>query len=378
MKKIDENLICNVSILGNNKQKCIVWATDKASYDELLTRVSSNKIFAKYPFLNAFAMIVETKDLHILNNLQSVFYVSSVQKLSVLMHRAKTLLGVDKLHKKGIVGSNITVAVIDTGCFSHVDFFVPRNRVLFFKDFINGKKVPYDDNGHGTFVCGVLGGNGVASGKRFCGVATDCNLVVLKALDKLGQTQATTILDAMQWILDNKEKFDIKVVCMSFGSEPLKTNDPLMKGAEVLWDNGICVVAASGNDGPEFGTIKSPGASPKIITVGSADDAHKKDSISVAPFSSRGPAFSFVKPDLIAPGVDITATTNNLNFYGKMSGTSVSTPMVAGTCALLLSEYGFLSPNQVKNILLNSAHKIDCDKNECGFGFLDAFKSVFI
>lgn len=378
MQKIDEQLLCGVYALCNQNVDCIVWACDKGCFDELLIKFQNHEIYATYPFLNAFAIKIKTGELKILNDLQMVRFVSSVQKLSILMNKSKHLVGVDKLHKNGVLGTGVTVAVIDTGCFAHVDFLIKRNRIFCFKDFVNGNFTPYDDNGHGTFVCGVLAGNGVASAGKFSGVAPDCNLVVLKALDHFGQTQATTILDAMQWIFDNRQKYDIKVVCMSFGSEPLKTNDPLIKGAEVLWDNGICVVAACGNDGPEFETIKSPGASPKIITVGSADAANKANQISVAPFSSRGPAFSFVKPDLIAPGVDIVSTVNGTSFYGKMSGTSVSTPMVAGTCALMLSEYKFLTPNQIKNILLNSAQKIEANINEGGAGFLDAYKSMYV
>ena len=76
----------------------------------------------------------------------------------------------------------------------------------------------------------------------------------------------------MQWVYDNHKKRNIRVVCMSFGSEPLGYNDPIMSGAEELWKNGIVVVAAAGNSGPEFQTIKSPGVSSRIITVGGFDD----------------------------------------------------------------------------------------------------------
>lgn len=377
MQKIDEVLLKQVYALNTSTINCIVWAKDENGFFYLKEFLKQFDIIAIYPFLNAIAIKVLHTDLKKLNDLDAVLYVSSVQKFSILMNKANYILGASALHKKGIVGNNVTVAVIDTGCFAHIDFLLLKNRILVFKDFVNKKDDCYDDNGHGTFVCGVIGGSGIASAKKFCGVAPFCNLVVLKALDKDGQTQATTILDAMQWIFDNKQKYNIAVVCMSFGSEPLKKNDPLIAGAEVLWDNGICVVAASGNDGPEFGTVKSPGASAKIITVGSADKIDNENDAKVAPFSSRGPAFSYVKPDIIAPGVDITSTTNGLNFYTKMSGTSVSTPMVAGVCALLLSEFSFLTPNQIKHILINSAKKLNCKPNECGAGLLNAYNSLF-
>lgn len=374
MQKIDDELLYTVHCLNVDTVDCIVWAFDNKGFLNLQEKFKKD-ILASYPFILAIALKVKISYLSEIAALNTVCHISSVQKFSILLNKSRTILGVEKLHKKGILGSNVTVAVIDTGCYFHVDFVMPYNRILQFVDFVNHTKTPYDDNGHGTFVCGVVGGGGVASAKKYRGIAPNCNIIVLKALDENGQTKATTILDAMQWVFDNKGKYNIRVVCLSFGSEPLKTNDPLVAAVEVLWDSGICVVAASGNDGPKQGTIKSPGASPKIITVGSADTTG--DDISVAPFSSRGPAFSFVKPDIIAPGVDILSTTNSTRFYTFLSGTSVSTPMVAGVCALLLEEYKFLSPNQIKNILLNSAQKVEGTKNDCGFGLVDAFNSMY-
>ena len=200
-----------------------------------------------------------------------------------------------------------------------------------------------------------------------------------KALDEKGETGSLTILKAMQWIYDNKEKFNIKVVCMSLGSQPLESGDPLMQGAEVLWNNGIVVVAAAGNSGPDGRTIKSPGASGRIITVGALDDGRNIgepnfDNFSVANFSSRGPSNNFYKPDCLAPGVDIMSVSKGGEIYTKMSGTSVSTPIVAGCCALLFEKYPYLSPLQVKGKIINSCNKIFGDRNAEGFGVIDIKK----
>ena len=156
-------------------------------------------------------------------------------------------------------------------------------------------------------------------------------------------------------------------------------NDPLIFGAEVLWNNGICVICAGGNSGPESSTIMSPGASKKIITVGSLDNIDHD--IDVADFSSRGPVFNYYKPDLIVPGVDIIST-NRFNdghkFYTKMSGTSVSTPMVAGIASLLYKINPNYSPDQIKYMLVNSCVKISGDKNSEGFGYLDLRKLILL
>ena len=181
----------------------------------------------------------------------------------------------------------------------------------------------------------------------------------------------------MQWVLDNKEKYNIKVVCMSFGSLLQEMNDPLLKGAEVLWNNGIVVVTAGGNSGPEYGTIMSPGASKKVITIGSLDDVEIMP-IRVAEFSSRGPVFNYYKPDMLLPGVNIISNSvfRNNTFYTAMSGTSMSTPMVAGIVSLIFNFNPNYSPDMIKQMLINSCVKITGDRNTEGYGYLDLNKLI--
>jgi serine protease AprX len=166
---------------------------------------------------------------------------------------------------------------------------------------------------------------------------------------------------------------------MSFGSTVMDVEDPLMYGAEVLWNNGIVVVSAAGNSGPNYSTIMSPGASKKIITVGSIDTT-KGDKISVAEFSSRGPAFENFKPDIVLPGVDIISTGifKSKEFYTTMSGTSVSTPMVAGVASLMFNYNINYTPDQIKYMIVNSTIKFMDDRNAEGFGRLDLSKLMLI
>ena len=272
-------------------------------------------------------------------------------------------------------GTN-TIAYIDTGIFPHLDFTSKNNRIINFVDLINGKESPYDDNGHGTFIAGAGSGNGFISAGKYAGVAPYSNIISIKALNQLGEASALKILEAMQWVYDNAKKYNIRVVCMSFGSEPLGINDPIMKGAEVLWNEGIIMVAAAGNSGPEFETIKSPGVSSKIITVGGLNDGRTDDKVtnfknySIADFSSRGPALRKSKPDLVAPAVDIISCCNELGkSYTKLSGTSVATPMIAGICSLMLEKQPNLSPDAVKRKLITSCTGITFNRNVEGWGY---------
>lgn len=295
-------------------------------------------------------------------------------KVKTLTYIAKQILNINSAH----TGKNVTIAYIDTGIFLHLDFCIGGNRILKFVDLINQKAKPYDDNGHGTFVAGVGSGNGFLSCKKFAGIAPQSNIIMIKALNQNGEATAMNILEAMRWILDNKEKYNIKVVCMSFGSEPLGEYDPIKIGAEELWKNGICVVAAAGNSGPDYQTIKSPGISPEIITVGGIDDKREnekfdKTTFSIPDFSSRGPALNTFKPDIVAPSVNITSCSFQ-GGYTTLSGTSVATPMIAGLCALIYENSPEISVEDIKRTILHSAEAITFNLNFEGYGLPNASK----
>ena len=377
-KKIDKKLLEQVSSLDANKKvDCLVYANNYFYAKKYLTSCNLNII--EYPFIKAFGLKTDIKNLTKLAGLTQVKYISSVAKVFAQMDIAKKVHNIVDVQKK-FTGKNVTVAVIDTGIAEHLDFCSFKNRIIAFKDFVGQKSYPYDDNGHGSFVCGVLGGNGFLSGKKYSGVAPNCNIVMCKALDSNGETGALTILKAMQWIYDNKNKYNIKVVCLSLGSQPLESGDPLMQGAEALWNEGIVVVCAAGNSGPENRTIKSPGTSGKIITVGAFNDGRNTGEVTeknfeIAKFSSRGPAGRFYKPDCVATGVDINSVGIE-NFYTKMSGTSVSTPIVAGCVALLLEAMPRLSPIEVKSKIISCCQPFVFDRNSEGFGFVDASKLI--
>lgn len=262
-------------------------------------------------------------------------------------------------------GKNVTVAVIDTGISPHLDFMLMRNRIVAFRDFINGYETPYDDNGHGTAVCGIIAGNGAMSCGTVRAAAYKAGLAVIKAVDAKGEGNALNILEGMQWIFSNRKKYNIRVVNMSFGALPSGENDPLMLGAEALWKSGITVVASAGNLGPKGGTVLSPAASPDVIAVGGS----KGDS--VAEFSSRGPAANCNKPDMLAPAENVLSASSER--YGCNSGTSMSAPQIAALAALVYEVTPDVVPDKVKEIIVNSCERVaGCGANVCGAGIISA------
>lgn len=136
-------------------------------------------------------------------------------------------------------GFGTTIAIIDTGVAPHYDLIKPYNRIIAFKDFVNDRTEPYDDDGHGTHVAGIAAGNGYAVGNRYflCGTAPMAQIAAIKALDETGSGTTSDILAAMQWIAENKDKYNIKVVNLSLGISADAENpiDPLVIGARPSW-----------------------------------------------------------------------------------------------------------------------------------------------
>ncbi len=381
ISKIDQSIFKKVQALSSDREiEAIVYTNNLDKTKQVLNKELNCDYFNEYPFINALGFCANFKKLQKLAGFKEVKYITAETKVFTQMHIAKEIIGVEHFHKEGFKGKGVCVCVIDTGVSPHLDLLFPRHRVKVFKDFINKHEQFYDDNGHGTFITSVLAGNGLCSGEKYCGVAPECDLICLKVLDGKGETGAFSVLEAMQWVHENAKKYNIKVVCMSFGSSPMDYMDPLMLGAETLWESGICVVCAAGNSGPSRASIKSPGISRKILTVGALNDNRDEQNnvyyqkFKVADFSSRGPSFNYYKPDLLAPGVDIVCCARGEGLYTKMSGTSVATPMVAGLCALIYQKYPRLTPNEIKKLLISNCHTLNFDRNSEGYGVVDASK----
>ena len=379
LAKIDKSLhkICSENNGKCNTINVIIYASN---LDTLIATLSTTyrEIYV-YNFIEAVGVKIKNNELLHLAQLNNVKYITSVSVVSNTIHIAKEAIHYDNIQTLKEI-NNKSIAIIDTGIFTHLDFVLGKNRIVKFVDLINNKTVPYDDNGHGTFVAGIVGARDVINSGYYDGIDRGAELIIIKALNESGEGDSLKILEAMQYILDNKDELNIGVVCMSFGSVPLGKNDPLVMGSEVMWNSGIVVVAAAGNNGPETETIKAPGVSQKVITVGALDDDRNNDfkDMAVAEFSSRGPAYNRYKPDIIVSGVDVISTARfdiDKTFYTTMSGTSVSTPIVAGVVLKLLKHKQY-SPDQIKKKLLLAATPITYDRNAEGFGLLDLEKIV--
>ncbi|PGV53557.1 S8 family peptidase [Bacillus sp. AFS037270] len=336
------------------------------------------------------------------NGLEEILVNCSHIKKVYLNSEVKAFLNVavPSVNAKGIVrngkeltGSGVKIAIVDTGIYPHPDL---SGRITDFVDFINNRTAPYDDNGHGTHCAG----DAASASLRYTGPAPKANLVGVKVLDRSGSGSLETIMRGVEWCIQYNEQNPtnkIDIISMSLGSTPrtyrLENQDPMVKIVESAWQSGIVVCVAAGNEGPDRGTIASPGISDRVITVGAFDD---KDTLQrtdddVASFSSRGPTiYNVKKPDILAPGVDIVSLRSPNSYldraqkssrvgsnYFTLSGTSMATPICAGIVALIKESNPQLNPDEIKNSLTSGTVLWkDKDYNVYGAGYIDANNSI--
>jgi serine protease AprX len=259
----------------------------------------------------------------------------------------------------GDAGRGVAVAVLDTGIAASGDL---AGRVVARAD-LSGEGSFTDSYGHGTFMAGLIAGDGRGGGPA--GTAPGADLVDLKVAGADGSTTLGQVLLAMQLADSSRERFGIRVLNISLGApadDPATA--PLTEAVERLWADGVTVVAAAGNGG---GGVTAPGLDPYVVTVGALDPAATADPVPA--WSSRGPDFAGrPKPDLLAPGVDVVglrapgSTVDLANpaarvgdAYFRGSGTSMSTALVAGAAAAVAAAHADWRPDAVKAALAVSS-----------------------
>ena len=353
----------------------------------------------RLPMINAYVLEVDEDRLEYIRSLEGLISMERDTHITAQMNRVGDIIESHWAHERGYYGKGVGVAIVDTGIALHKDFMVNGNRVIGFVDFVNHKSEPYDDNGHGTHVAGIIGGNGFSSKGKYIGIAPKCNFIAVKVLDHHGDGNISDVLAGLQWIIDNRRKYNIRIVNISVGTsakENLDENSLLVQGVNAVWDNGIVVVVAAGNNGPGPMSISTPGISRKVITVGSSDDNIAVEvfgSNRAKDYSGRGPTpFCIKKPDIVAPGSNIISC--NISRYGsklKMSnskatandapmmytiksGTSMATPVVSGAIALLIGACPEITNREVKLKLRNSAIDLGQHWEKQGWGLLNVRK----
>ena len=338
-------------------QSVIVQYKGRLTVEQKSQLAKGGYVYRNLPFISAVAVKVPARRVNFLTNLPYVTNVSndtSVQKSDEFVVEGS--LADDAATNFGVTGKDVGIAVVDSGVKKyHLDLL---GRVKQSVNFVTSldplDNTTEDPCGHGTHVAGIVAGNGTASSfssayRTFKGVAPAANIISVRVLNRFGGGWVSDTLAGLQWITTNKDTYNIRVVNLSLGhpvGESYKT-DPLTKAVDSLWNAGLVVVCAAGNDGRQnlialpgfdnegygtaYGSIQSPGNSPSVITVGAMKQApgtnyttYNRSNDRIATYSGRGPTrLDYVlKPDIVAPGNRIISL--NSQSYAWGTGTLLS------------------------------------------------------
>lgn len=378
-RNIYHDSVLEQMMYSNEEHMHVILTTDTCGCEDLEQCVEKmgGKVKHKLPIINGVSAYIPTSGVKSASMERAINKVYLDERVYKLIDVSSVTIGADFANGLGMTGKGIGVAVVDTGVYPHSDLVTPKNRIIGFRDLINNKTSPYDDDGHGTHVAGIVAGNGFSSSGKYMGIAPDANIIGIKVLDGEGSGSISDVIAGIQWAIDNQRKYNIKIINMSLGSRAKTSykDDPLCKAVDRAIDLGISVCAAAGNNGPSSSTINSPATSPNTIVVGASNDKKDADKSPIANFSSRGPTIDNLhKPDILAPGVDITSLNNTPGEYQTLSGTSMATPIVSGCCALLYEHNPDMKPSEVKNLIISNADNLGFSRDAQGYGLLNIRK----
>jgi serine protease AprX len=416
--KLDDTL--NERAGGGGTSRVIVMLEPGGNINAEAKRLGA-RLGLSLPLVNGKAMELPNQALRGLAGHPSVLRIVDDRPTSGEMNRVAVTVGARAVQQTyGYRGAGVGVAVIDSGVSSWNNDLTYQGtsslvrtlagqRVVGFVDFVNGRSAPYDDNGHGTHVAGIVAGNGFNSLGVRAGIAPDAHLVSLKVLNQDGRGVISNVIAALGWVVANKATYNLRVINLSVGAAVTESynTDPLTLAAKRAVDAGIVVVTAAGNLGSntlgeaQYGGITAPGNAPWVLTVGASNHqgtVERSDDV-MASYSSRGPsAIDFqAKPDIVAPGTGTVSLSDPTSLmyttkaayllsgssplgympYLSLSGTSMSAPVVSGSVALMLQANPKLTPNLVKGILQYTAQVYPgYDALTEGAGFLNTKGAV--
>ena len=341
-----------------------------------LTGVGSS-LEKRFKVLPGSAMTVSSDNLEKIAKTDGVRGVYTDQKLTVLSAASTSSSNPgpsiidDPREISGPKGEGVTVALIDTG--ADADHEALSRKIVAFQDFVNNQTEPYDDNGHGTHCASLIAGD------LGMGVAPGAELVVIKVMDRDGACYLSDALKALDWCLDNRDRYGIKIISFSVGGEgPSDGASLLDEACDRMVEEGLTMCVAAGNSGPSPSSIVMPGGAEKVITIGAIDRTGL-----IFEQSSRGPTLTGeIKPDLVTLGVDVpSALAGSKNGLSSVSGTSMAVPQVSGASAVLLEADPELQPADIKRLLLKTADELGPEgkDNLYGYGALNltrALKSI--
>lgn len=320
-------------------------------------RNSGGNVSARFSIINGISATVPKVAAENLAQRPFVERVDPDFQMETVLDSTTSQINATGVWEQNVTGSDVDVAVLDTGISDHGSLNVESS-----VDFTG--EGSGDGNGHGTHVAGTV----ASQDEDYRGTSYGADLFSVKVLKSDGTGSASNLIEGIEWAVEK----DAEVVSLSLGApvEECDGEDSVSEALNNAYDSGTLPVVAAGNEGPDSETITLPGCAEDVVTVGSVGSDGD-----ISSFSSRGPtADGRVKPDVVAPGESVTSTWNDGGFE-TLSGTSMATPHVSGTAALLLAENSSLTTEELKSIIEESADDLGYDENTQGAGLLNSYEA---
>lgn len=364
----------------------------KSLEDKTVNKIKSLRceIIRNIPSISCICAILTSSAINRLLEYPQISYIILDSYAYLCASSILAANGVSSQTSYELTGNGIGVGVIDSGVYPHCDLINPNNKIKKFKDLVNNLTYPYDDNGHGTFVSGLICGSGYGSKGMYKGVAKNSHIYMIKAFNKLGKGFISDVLFSLETIINESSEYNIKIICLPF--ETFETNEFILSLFSKLFDlaisKGLVVIVPSGSNQNVRSSIRGIATLSNCITVGGYNSLSNPE---IYEYSSCGPFNKIDKPNLIAACVDICSLISDTEFvsekngmklyptcitklYTTYTGTSCSTAFISGICALLYEKNINLSFKDILALLKVSSSLMNFPKYMQGAGILDLTK----
>ncbi|MCB2311286.1 S8 family serine peptidase [Clostridium tagluense] len=388
--KLDPTL--NHALLSNLYENYRVIIYCKSLEIKTMDKIKSLKcdILRHIPSVNCICAILTPSAIDRLLEYPQIVYITLDSYAHLCGNSILSSNGVSFQTNYDLTGKGIGVGIVDSGVYPHGDLLNPSNSIKKFVDFVNNLNYPYDDNGHGTFMSGLICGSGSGSKGMYKGVAKNSHLYMIKAFDKLGKGFISDILFSLETLINESCDFNIKIICLPF--ETLETDEFLLSLFSKLFDlaisKGLVVIVPSGSNKSIKNSIRGIATLSNCITVGGYDSTF---SPKIYEYSSCGPFKKQDKPNLISACVDICSLISDTKFisekngvklypphitnlYTTYTGTSCGAAFISGICALLYENNKNLRFKDILALLKASSNLLNFPKYMQGSGIINLEK----
>lgn len=359
--------LASTPITAMQKSEVVVVYKNSAGRDKVLNQAIEVK--DEFTSLKAINLVLPDSAIHFLKNDPDISYIEhqvdqQVELLGTPGQWNVEAVNAPKAWAQGITGQGVKVAIIDSGVSYHNEMPNLVKRISFVEDdpaTLKDESTPFDNNGHGTHVAGIvgakIGGPTSMEGREFVGVAPNASLYSLKVMDG-DQGSILDVIEAIDWAIAN----DMDIINLSLG---LSSHVQLLQdAADRAYSAGILLVGAAGND--NVGSpVNYPAKYQSVIAVSSVDSRK-----SLSSFSSTGAEIEFTAP---GSGIASTYVNGSISTYGVMSGTSQAAPHIAGFLALLKQKNPTKTASELRVELQKYAEDLGPDGRDefYGYGFID-------